>query len=873
MLFPSARLTCALTVAIAATVIRVVPAHAQTAVIAFDIPEQALGSALNQWARQAAMTISFSLESVADKHTPGLQATLTALDALDKLLEHTGLVWRSIKAGSVLIYAQRMQQPVAQFAPIQVHAEQPGAYTYSREQIRDTPASNRDLSNLIATHPAVRIGNSANNGANRGSMLVEDVSFHGASPYQNLFQIDGMDASSNIDPANKNLNMQIGNVPSNPQAYFVDTSLLEAVKVLDSFVPVEYGRFNGGVVDARLRQASGENSLRFSYRFNSSSLTRQQVGDAFQSNFDDGAIGYAKYWRKHFMSVVGDYALNDRLGMVLNISRRESRIERTRTRILADGQRDRHVDIQDDRIDNVLAKFNLKASSDTTSHLTLKYAQRTEALVNGTWLWEYNHQAYGAAWGLTHKLPRARYTLTMGYDRFLNDRDSNANEMVTHSFDADRTRSHTSGGYSREETSRDTWSIKNRLDFNPVKTGPITHTVYAGLDAQRIDARFKRHADAYSYFLRYYLDGTTRERSKSLYHQGKVPVDYNTYALYLSDQMDWRDWTLTSSLRYDKETFIGNSNLAPRLRLDWDVFGRGDTQLSAGWNRYYGDTILYLGLREQIRALRESLIDGRFNPVTNGRYDPAYTQYKSLRTPYHDEWALQLTQRVAGIEARLGFVRRSGRDQVAVTGTGNFVNPYIYNNNGRSQSRTWSLMLHNIEPWHAMGALWHLHASVSHLRSRTNSNTIDGYRESLDEDDLYIIYNGKRILLADRPAIAFNRPSHASVRLATHWSSVGITLNNTLTWKSARDDIAYVGEGPAPERLSRYESVRVPAYWTWDASIVWQPNRVKGLELSIEALNVLNKYPVLVPTAPNRTGNRNVYHAGREIWLQAAYQF
>jgi len=870
MLTPSSRQVCGVIVVMAASV---ASAHAQTAVTAFDIPAQALGTALNQWARQAGMRLSFSPGIVAGKHSPGLQATLPALDALGKLLEHTGLTMRHGAPGTVFVYAQGTQLPVAHLAPIQIWAEPPGTYTYSSEQIRDTPASNRDLSNLIATHPAVRLGNSANNGSNRGSMAVEDVAFHGASPYQNLFQIDGMDASSNVDPANKNLNMQIGNVPSNPQAYFVDTSLLEDVKVLDSFVPAEYGHFNGGVVDARLRQASGENSLRLSYRFNSSNLTYQRVGEAFQDDFEDGEIGYSKDWRKHFISAVGDYTFNDRLGMVLNVSRRESRIDRTRTRIRPGGQRDRHVGRMDDRIDNVLAKFNLNASSDTTSHLTLKYAQRTEELVNGTWLWEYNHQAYGAAWSLVHKLPRASYSLTTGYDHFLNDRDSNSNAMITYAYDVDRRLQHTSGGYSREETARDTWSIKNRLDFDPVTTGPVSHSVYAGLDVQHIDARFKRHADSYSYYLRHLPDGTTRERSKSLYHRGRVPVGYDTYALYLSDQMSWRDWALTGSVRYDKETFIGNSNFSPRLRLDWDVLGRGSTQLSTGWSRYYGDNILYLGLREQIRALRESLIDGRFNPVTNGRYDPDYTRYKSLRTPYHDEWAFQLIQRVAGIEARAGFVRRNGRDQVAVTGTGNIANPYVYNNSGRSQSRTWSLMLHNLEPWRGMGALWRLHASVSHMRLRSNSDAVAGYRESLDDDDIYVIYNGKRMLLVDRPVVAFNRPSQASMRLATNWPSVGVTLNNTLSWKSARDDIAYVGPGPAPERLSRYESVRVPSYWTWDASVIWQPHFMKGLTLSVEALNVTNNYPVIVPTAPNRTGNRHVYHVGREIWLQAAYQF
>ena len=89
-----------------------------------------------------------------------------------------------------------------------------------------------------------------------------------------------MDATNRLDPASKNLNLQVGNIPSNSQSYFVDTSLLEEVRVYDSFVPAEYGRFTGGVVDARLRRYSGENHLSLDYRWNTSKMTQQKVAEA-----------------------------------------------------------------------------------------------------------------------------------------------------------------------------------------------------------------------------------------------------------------------------------------------------------------------------------------------------------------------------------------------------------------------------------------------------------------------------------------------------------------------------------------------------------------------------------------------------------------
>ena len=106
-----------------------------------------------------------------------------------------------------------------------------------------------------------------------------------------------MDATNRLDPASKNLNLQVGNIPSNSQSYFVDTSLLEEVRVYDSFVPAEYGRFTGGVVDARLRRYSGENHLSLDYRWNTSKMTQQKVAEGEEASWAQGKPGYAPEWK------------------------------------------------------------------------------------------------------------------------------------------------------------------------------------------------------------------------------------------------------------------------------------------------------------------------------------------------------------------------------------------------------------------------------------------------------------------------------------------------------------------------------------------------------------------------------------------------
>ncbi|WP_411469438.1 TonB-dependent receptor plug domain-containing protein, partial [Achromobacter xylosoxidans] len=228
------------------------------------MPAQPLGNALLALGRQSGLEISFPPAAVVGKMAPALHGEYSALLALDRLLAGSGLALRADGPGRYIVFIDKANPfSTSRLEPVRVYGEQTGERIFDKEEIATTPSSNHDLSTLVANHPAVRTNPGAAGSQNRGSLNVEDISFHGASPYQNLFQIDGIDATNRVDPASKNLNLQVGNVPSNPQSYFIDTSLLESVRVYDSFVPVEYGRFTGGVVDARLRRFSGENHLKF----------------------------------------------------------------------------------------------------------------------------------------------------------------------------------------------------------------------------------------------------------------------------------------------------------------------------------------------------------------------------------------------------------------------------------------------------------------------------------------------------------------------------------------------------------------------------------------------------------------------------------
>lgn len=843
---------------------------------AYDIPAQALGDALLTLGRQSGQQISFPPAAVAGKFAPALRGDYSTLQALNQMLAGSGLAPRADGPGRYIVFVDPSNPfSASRLEPVRVYGEQVGERIYGREEIAATPSSNRDLSTLVATHPAVRTNPGAAASRNRGSLDVEEISFFGASPYQNLYQIDGMDATNRVDPASKNLNLQIGNVPSNSQSYFIDTRLLEEVHVHDSFVPVEYGRFTGGVVDARLRRFSGKNQLKLDYRWNTSGMTRQRVAPGEENNWARGRPGFSPQWKKQFYSAIGDIAVNDKAGMVLALSQRQSLISRAVLGVdeTGKGLLYNHNNYRD-RIDNFLGKFSVQANADTTADLILKYSDRRERLASDLFRythWVHDHRAYGLSGNLERVFQGGQITLKAGWDHALSNRQSPDNELVTHVVLP--LPNYTSGGFGREQTQQDTWSIKSRVDLDPLRTGAFTHSAYAGLDLSQINAGFKRFQDSYSLNRTHHADGTYTDRSKTHYLPGTIDVKYQVESLYLADRIEWRGLALDAGLRYDHERFLHTGSLAPRTRLDWDMFGSGNTQLSAGWSRYYGAEVLQTALWAERQRLSRLEIDGKGNPVDRGAR-PYMTEYAGLRMPHDDEWAVSLRQRFATLEGRINYVHRNGRDQWTRRRISND-DPYSYRytNDGASVTDSVYLMLATLEPWRLDATRWNLVAIWSWQKRKTNNDLVDGYDGGARDPDERVIYNNAEIRALDLPPSSFYQPQVATLTLIGAYPRAGITWSNMLNWRSRRAATIYDGRGPAPANLDRYKSGDMASYWTWDTKLTWQPNVFPNLELTVEVLNLLNRMPAIAPSNPKSRVGPDVYQSGREIWLQVGYRF
>ncbi|HEU5442699.1 MAG TPA: secretin and TonB N-terminal domain-containing protein, partial [Steroidobacteraceae bacterium] len=78
-------------------------AWAEEAPRRFDIPAEQLGAALDEFARQANVTLLFSSTLVAHARTPGVHGALPVAAALGQLLGGTGLGFRQVSASAIAI--------------------------------------------------------------------------------------------------------------------------------------------------------------------------------------------------------------------------------------------------------------------------------------------------------------------------------------------------------------------------------------------------------------------------------------------------------------------------------------------------------------------------------------------------------------------------------------------------------------------------------------------------------------------------------------------------------------------------------------------------------------------------------------------------
>lgn len=570
------------------------------------------------------------------------------------------------------------------YAPVPVPVN--GNTHYTSESIERLPTGNGNISDLLRTNPAVRMDSTQSTSLNQGDIRPEKISIHGASPYQNAYLIDGISATNNLNPANESDASSATNISGMSQGYYLDVSLLDNVTLYDSVVPVEFGRFNGGVIDAKIKRFNADDSkVKLGYRTTRSDWLTSHIDENNKSAFNQGSSGstyYSPDFKKNFYTLSFNQELADNFGVTAGLSRRQSDITRadyvSNDGIVAGRAQYKNV------IDTALSKFTWFASDRFTHDLTLKYTGSSRDYNTSTFPQsdrEMGNKSYGLAWDMDTQLAWAKLRTTVGWDHISDytrhDHDIWYTELsCTY---GDITGRCTRGGLGHISQAVDNYTFKTRLDWQKFAVGDVSHQPYFGAEYIYSDAWTERHNQSESYV----INAAGKKTNHTIYHKGKGSLGIDNYTLYMADHISWRNVSLMPGVRYDYDNYLSNHNISPRFMTEWDIFADQTSMITAGYNRYYGGNILDMGLRDIRNSWTESVSGNK-----------TLTRYQDLKTPYNDELAMGLQQKIGkNVIARANYVYREAHDQISKSSrTDSATKTTIteYNNDGKTKTHSFN---------------------------------------------------------------------------------------------------------------------------------------------------------------------------------------
>jgi hypothetical protein len=747
-----------------------------------------------------------------------------------------------------------------------------------RQLLESLPVGNGNLTDYLQTVPGIQFSDDFNSSKTGGEITPALISISGGRTEDNLFILDGVSISSQLDPnSTDTATTTHEELPGHPLTQFIMGSSLEQLKILRYDIPANYGGFNGGVVVGELKNPTDELSGEISLGMTRSCwgkfhIAAEDEDEFYNSEDEDNQPNFDKYQYNAYLSG----ALNDKVNAIISYSRLDSEIPLT---LLGEEVN------QERKNENLFVKTQITPRDDTEISITASYSPyQGDYFLEDTKNSDYSiiGGGYLLSTTLQRELTFGRIKASLSYQESYNNRTASDTYYLWKVTDskpwgelADSSLSK-EGGYGDLDTTQTDLEATLEYTTDTFSLGRSKHLATNGIQISQTRGTASRADDSITYMTSANtsvicsdnddtcIDGEQYAIYKTLREEYSAETTYNSYTYYLDDSIDIGKLKLRPGLRFSYESLQQNLNMAPRLTAQSAPFGSNWPLLHAGWNRYYRDNLLTMYLDEQrpdtttyIRYLDD---DGNPEEWEFLRSSTNKNLVSELETPYVDEWSLGFSQNLLGGRFSADYINRHSEKQIITVWTeeSDGITYKKWRNDGKTIYEELSLQ------WERRWKKYFLNMNVTWSESTTNSSS---YASIYYEDELdYISYDGELMYRSELPADNYARPIKASLTASAdlaHGFSLSGTANFRDRYKKLKDTNKDTDDGYAI-----YDVVSIPSAFTVDMQLAWeiQLRYKQQIQLTCDITNLLNK-------RIDDGSDDDDYLLGRQYWVGISYKF
>lgn len=796
---------------------------------------------------------------------------------------------------------------------------------YSREALDNIPKGDGTISDIVKRNPNARISRNQRTSANGGEIQPQNISINGAEVYQNNFIVDGISVNNDINPLGKDITVgEAANLspflPNPSQGMNIDTDLLESIEVMDSSVSAKYGGFQGGVINAKTRDPRAGFHGKINYLHTEDSWQKFHIDDKEIDDFEYATNpDYQPDFKKHKYGITLEGFLNDDFGLIFNYNQTLSYIWQRKysTNYEIAEKRDEKRKLER-KNENIFLKAVWFANDRLTIRPSITYAPYEASYYS---LGGYNAGADVKGGGLIGNL-EADYAFDIG--NLTQNFSYNTTEM-SRTTDSDRMfvwyKTKDMQGFSRRTTNtiidgvggdvdqkQDKISYSADMKFNEVYLGDTSHGIITGLYFDKTKATYDIkepyfHAvspvnlgkyrclpgDIFCSEAEIVAAGKTRWRGQYFkeynYYKGNVDVEMKNFAFYLEDEMNWKNFTLRPGFRVEKNDYMGDWNIAPRLSANWDIFGDNDTNIFGGYNRYYGRSIFAYKLKAGMNSLKTQY--KRDNPNSQWELDKSYAEnynYNKLDVPYDDEYALGISQNINdSFLLSLKYLKRYGNNLIRKTNAKNMnapagngkdltTNYSFYTNEGESRANIYTIKLGTIKKLEFLNTKNSFNISYNYTDTNRNYNNYDDMFDNYYNDAKKVVYNGNLIHTTELPQNTNDTPWTTTATVVTEIPRVNLTMANFFTLQGGYDAVVIDGKTTINgETYTKYKDKKIDEAFAWDMKFIFDMPMPKQTSayISLDINNVLDEDNIVDISDKGISS----YGAGRQFWLEVGYKW